>query len=273
MWGDEIRIKQVVTNLLTNAVKYTEKGTITLTVTSQRISDNDINLQIRVKDTGIGIKEEEKAKLFTAFERLDEKRNRTIEGTGLGMSITLQLLHLMGSELHVDSTYGVGSEFYFTLRQKVISWTPMGTLSREGHGTSKREDQQHALFTAPDAKILVVDDTVMNLTVIKALLRRNLLQIDTAESGQDALEMVRNNRYDLIFLDFRMPGMDGIETLHAMQKEPGFDSGTTPVICLTANAVSGVREQYEAAGFCDMLTKPICSAAAREDADTVSAGE
>ncbi len=257
LYGDEIRIKQIVTNLLTNAVKYTEKGSVTLTVRSKKISDSEIKLQIRVKDTGIGIKEEERAKLFTAFERLDEKRNRTIEGTGLGMSITLQLLHLMGSELHVDSTYGVGSEFYFTLRQKVVSWNAMGELTRAGHGTSKREDQQHALFTAPEAKILVVDDTVMNLTVVKALLRRNLLQIDTAESGLDALAMVRKNRYDLVFLDFRMPGMDGIETLHAMQEEPFFDSDATPVICLTANAVSGAREQYEAAGFVDMLTKPI----------------
>ena len=259
LFGDEIRIKQVVTNILTNAVKYTEKGTVTLNVDFEQRDAESIWLKVSVKDTGIGIKPEDIEKLFHAFERIEEKRNRTIEGTGLGMNITQQLLTLMGTKLEVASVYGEGSTFSFKVAQKVINVEPLGdfteALKNMAHQT------YHEKFTAPDAKILVVDDTVMNLTVVKGLLKQTKIQIDTAESGYDTLKMVAQKHYDVIFLDHRMPGMDGIETLHEMQKLENNLNVDTPVISLTANAISGAKEQYIAAGFKDYLTKPINSAA------------
>ena len=261
LYGDEIRIKQVVTNILTNAVKYTEKGKVTLTVDFETDDDNNVKLTFSVKDTGIGIKPEDLPKLFSAFERIEEKRNRTIEGTGLGMNITQQLLKLMGSKLEVASVYGEGSTFSFTILQKVINLEPIGDFAESFRNSLKNHETYHEKFTAPNAKILVVDDTVMNLTVVKGLLKQTKIQIDTAESGYDCLELVKKNRYDIIFLDHRMPGIDGIETLQKMKTLEGNLNMATPVISLTANAISGAREQYIAAGFEDYLTKPINSVA------------
>ncbi len=257
--GDEIRIKQVVTNILTNAVKYTEKGSVTLTVETATKSDEKIIIRFSVKDTGIGIKPEDISKLFSAFERIEEKRNRTIEGTGLGMNITQRLLDLMGTSLQVSSVYGEGSEFSFEIEQKIINAEPIGDFEEAFRNSLKQHKEYHEKFTAPSAKILIVDDTVMNLTVAKGLLKQTKIQIDTAESGYDCLELVQKNIYDVIFLDHRMPGMDGIETLQEMKKLSGNLNKQTPVISLTANAISGAREQYIAAGFQDYLTKPINS--------------
>ncbi len=257
LYGDEIRLKQVVTNILTNAVKYTERGFVYLSVDYRKKDEHTILLQMSVKDSGIGIKEEDLQKLFTAFERIEEKRNRTIEGTGLGMNITQNLLNLMGSTLNVRSVYGKGSVFSFELEQKVMDWEPMGNLDEAYHRSFARRKEYSKKFTAPDAWILVVDDTPMNLIVVKGLLKQTKIQIDTADSGQECLKMAAKKKYDLIFLDHRMPEMDGIETLqhiNALEVNPNQD---TPMISLTANAVSGAREEYLAAGFRDYLTKPI----------------
>ncbi|MBR1396919.1 MAG: response regulator, partial [Selenomonadaceae bacterium] len=259
LFGDEIRIKQIITNILTNAVKYTEKGSVTLDVDYKEKGTDSIILIVKVTDTGIGIKPEDLNKLFNAFERIEEERNRTIEGTGLGMNITQQLLSLMGSKLTVDSVYGEGSTFSFELEQKIISREPIGDFEEAFRRSLSQHKEYHVSFTAPDARILVVDDTVMNLTVVKGLLKQTQIKIDTAESGYDCLEMVQKNNYDLIFLDHRMPGMDGIETLKEMKDLPACLNADTPVISLTANAISGAREQYIAAGFKDYLTKPINS--------------
>ena len=260
LFGDEIRIKQIITNILTNAVKYTEKGSVTLQVTFQKKSEDKILLRISVTDTGIGIKEEDMDKLFSAFERIEEKRNRTIEGTGLGMNITQKLLTMMKSTLKVQSVYGRGSTFSADIEQKVLNWEPLGDFAESYKNSLTQRQKYQEKFTAPDAKILVVDDTPMNLTVVKGLLRQTKVQIETAESGAECLNLVEKKHYDIIFLDHRMPNMDGVETLAAMKEMPTNKNVETPVISLTANAISGAREQYIAAGFQDYLTKPIDSA-------------
>ena len=259
LYGDEIRIKQIVTNILTNAVKYTEEGSVTLTVNFTKIDDNRIKLFFGVKDTGIGIKPEDIKKLYSAFERIEEKRNRSIEGTGLGMNITRRLLNMMGSDLNVQSVYGEGSEFSFELEQPVINWHELGDFEESLRNALSQRKKYQEKFTAPNAKILVVDDTVMNLAVVKGLLKQTKIQIDTADSGYECLGLVTKNKYDIIFLDHRMPGIDGIETLQRMKNLPNNLNQETPVISLTANAISGARQQYIEAGFQDYLTKPIDS--------------
>ena len=259
LYGDEIRIKQIVTNILTNAVKYTEKGSVTLFVDFEKQEGDQILLKVSVKDTGIGIKKEDIAKLFSAFERIEEKRNRTVEGTGLGMNITQRLLSLMDSRLEVESVYGEGSEFSFRLKQKVMNWEPMGDFEESHRNSLRKHKEYHESFLAPDAHILVVDDTVMNLMVIKGLLKQTQVKIDTAESGYEGLKLAARTKYDIIFLDHRMPGLDGIETLQRMKEMEENPNADTPVISLTANAVSGARETYIQAGFHDYLTKPINS--------------
>ncbi|MCR5402963.1 MAG: response regulator [Butyrivibrio sp.] len=256
LFGDEIRIKQVVTNILTNAVKYTEKGIITLSVEATAIGEEEAVLHYSVKDTGIGIREEDLPKLFSAFERIDEKRNRSIEGTGLGMSITQNLLNLMGSRLEVRSVYGEGSEFSFDITQKIIEAHPIGNYEDALRRSISSRKEYRESFVAPDAQVLVVDDTRLNLTVIKNLLKKTQVKIDTAESGDECISLIRQKRYDMVFLDHRMPGKDGIETLQEIKKDSAIDS-TMPIIALTANAVSGSRDMYLSAGFTDYLSKPI----------------
>ena len=257
LFGDEIRIKQIVTNLLTNAVKYTEKGGVTLTVSYNYIDETKIYLCINVSDTGIGIKEEDLQKLFSAFERIEEERNRTIEGTGLGMNITKQLLEMMGTKLNVESVYGQGSTFSFQVVQKVVNPEPIGDFEKAYKHSLEQHKVYHELFIAPSARVLIVDDTEMNLVVIKGLLKQTKIQIDTATSGKDCLNMIKKNKYDIIFLDHMMPVMNGIETLQEMKQMTENLNADTPVISLTANAISGAREQYISAGFKDYLTKPI----------------
>ncbi|MBQ7479129.1 MAG: response regulator, partial [Selenomonadaceae bacterium] len=259
LMGDEIRIKQVITNLLTNAVKYTKQGSVTLKVGFQPASGEAILLQASIIDTGIGIKEEDIPKLFSAFERIEEKRNRAIEGTGLGMNITKRILSLMGADLKVESRYGQGSTFSFQVEQKVVDATPVGEFADACKSGARMHQAYHKSFEAPDARILVVDDTEMNLTVVKGLLKQTKVKIDTAVSGQECLSMIAKNKYDIIFLDHLMPRMDGIATLREMKRMPGHPNEDTPVISLTANAISGAREEYIAAGFSDYLTKPIDS--------------
>ena len=259
LYGDEVRIKQVVTNILTNAVKYTEKGSVTFHIGYEKVADNpdSVFLNFSVADTGIGIKPEDMAKLFSEFERIEEKRNRSIEGTGLGMNITKRLLEMMGTSLKVESVYGEGSTFSFRLQQRVIKWEPIGDYETAHRISLLSIKKYKEKFTAPDAHVLVVDDTPMNLTVFKSLLKRTLIKIDTADSGIKALSLAETKKYDVIFIDHMMPNMDGIETLQRLRAETEVPNIKTATICLTANAISGAREGYLAAGFDDYLTKPI----------------
>lgn len=256
LYGDEIRLRQIIINLLNNAVKYTEKGSVSLTINGRRENDNeDEVLKVVIKDTGIGIKEEDIPKLYSAFERIEEERNRSIEGTGLGMSIVVQLLALMGSKLEVKSEYGVGSEFSFEIRQKIMSDIPVGNI--EERINNQKSYDYKALFLAEDAKLLVVDDNIMNIKVFRSLLKQNKVKIDSAESGMQCLDMIKNKRYDIIFLDHMMPNMDGIETIHRLRNDKTHMCQGVPVIALTANAISGAREMYLSEGFDDYLSKPI----------------
>lgn len=253
LYGDEVRIRQVITNLLTNAVKYTSKGQITLEMSGEYVGRDEIELQVRVADTGKGIREEDKQKLFTAFERLEEKENRNIEGTGLGLVLSQRILHNMGSKLEFESVYGKGSVFFFTIRQGVKDNTPVGDFQKKYKQSLNKRKAYQASFTAPQARILAVDDNNVNLTVLTGLLRSTQMQIDTALSGAQCLKMVQEKSYDLILLDHLMPEMDGIEALQRI-REMGLQ---LPVIALTANAISGAKETYLQAGFQDYLSKPL----------------
>ncbi|MCR5403651.1 MAG: response regulator [Butyrivibrio sp.] len=253
--GDEIRIRQCAMNLLTNAVKYTEKGEVKLKISYNKEDSDHILLHFSVSDTGIGMKEEDMENLFSPYKRIEEKRNRTIEGTGLGMSITRQLLELMGGSLNVHSEYGVGSEFSFKICQEVSRWEELGDYAARLDELSQSAYEYRELFHAPDARILVVDDTEMNLVVIKGLLKKTEIHIDTALSGKEAIKLAADTHYDVIFIDHMMPDMDGVETLSNIRKEG--KSCKSPAVALTANAVSGAREMYLEAGFTDYLSKPV----------------
>jgi CheY-like chemotaxis protein len=257
--GDEVRIKQVITNILTNAVKYTDKGSITLGLAYEKIPEapDAIYLDVYIKDTGMGIKSEDLSKLFAEFERIDEEKNRNIEGTGLGMSIIKRLLDMMGSTLKVDSIYGLGSRFSFRLRQKVLKWEPLGDYEAAYRNSLAERGKYREKFIAPKAQVLCVDDNEMNRVVFRSLIKNTLVKSDMAVDGYEALEMSRDKKYDIIFMDYLMPGKDGTETLNDIRKEEENPNLTTPVICLTANAVSGARDEFIAAGFDDYLTKPI----------------
>lgn len=257
LYGDEIRIKQIILNILTNAVKYTEKGGITFNVGYEKADEEHIIMKVSIKDTGIGIRQEDMDKLFSPFERLDEMRNRAVKGTGLGMSITKQLLTMMDSKLDVASEYGKGSEFSFRLSQKVTKWEEIGNLSDAFKKYIPRTDKIRDDFHAPKAKILVVDDTKVNLTVVKGLLRDTHIQVDTADGGHETLEKICQQKYNMVFIDHMMPGMDGVETFHKMKDLEGNMNAGIPWIVLTANAISGAREMYMKEGFMDYLSKPV----------------
>ena len=257
LFGDDIRIKQIVTNLLTNAVKYTKEGSVTLEVGYTRLGEEEIQLSIAVKDTGIGIKEEDKEKLFESFRRLDEEQNREIEGTGLGMNITQRLIQMMGGKLEVESTYGKGSVFCVLIPQKVMEWEPMGDFKKRYEEFLKQKTEYCPQFCAPEAEILLVDDNEVNLKVAEGLLKATLVKVETAVSGEEALEKAVKKHYDMILMDHMMPGMDGIETLHRLREMKESPCENTPVIILTANAVVGAREMYIEQGFADFLSKPL----------------
>ncbi len=260
LYGDEVRIRQCILNLLTNAVKYTDTGSVTLSLAFEQDGQEYVLLRVAITDTGIGIREEDLSKLFMEFQRLDERRNRNVEGTGLGMSITRELLELMGSKLEVQSKYGSGSTFSFAIRQRVLRQDPVGSvdkLAMEQRPAASAGQKYVPGFTAPDASILVVDDTYMNLVVIEGLLKPTKIKIETVASGEEALERVQHTHYDLILLDHRMPVMDGIETLKHMKALKHHQCPDAPVIALTANAISGAKEQYLHAGFTDYMSKPM----------------
>ncbi len=255
--GDEIRLKQILTNLLSNAAKYTEKGTITLKVFFQWINDERISLCFQIKDTGVGIKEEDLPTLFDEFRRLDMNRNRNVEGSGLGLNIVKRLVYLMQGNISVDSVYGKGSTFTVFLPQKVIDKAPIGDYEKSIRKTRKERENAESHFTAPEAKVLVVDDNAMNLTLVKALLKRTKIEVDTASSGKECLHLTRQKKYHIIMMDHMMPGMDGVETLHKIRSEIGNSNRDTIVFALTANAIAGSREMYLEYGFDDYCSKPI----------------
>ena len=255
LYGDDVRLRQIIMNLLTNAVKYTSAGSITLTVQTLDINDDTCELQITVSDTGIGIRAEDMDKLFQSFQRLDEEKNRHIEGTGLGIAIVQKLLAMMKSRLEVNSEYGQGSAFSFKLIQKIIDKTPIGDYANHqivsaDVGAPKR------YLTAAGAKVLAVDDNDMNLKVLTGLLKRNKIIPDLAEDGQIAIELAKKNFYHVIFLDNMMPGLSGVDTLKIMKREKIL-SDKTAVVMLTASAMAGMREIYLREGFNDYLSKPI----------------
>lgn len=265
LFGDEVRIKQALTNVLSNAVKYTNDGSVSFSVRGEKIfseknekneKNNEICMIFSVADTGVGIKQEDIAKLFDKFERMDLSKNKTVEGTGLGLAITKNLLELMNGDISVESEYGKGSIFTITIPQKIISDEKIGNFREKFENAIKRAEYRES-FIAPEARILVVDDTEMNLTVVKGLLEKTEIHIDTVLSGADALNMTKRIKYDLILMDQMMPNMSGTETLQNIKNQKGGLNIDTPVICLTADAIMGAREKYLEQGFIDYLSKPI----------------
>ena len=257
LYGDEVRMKQILTNILSNAAKYTEKGTITLKVFFQWINSEKISLCFQIKDTGKGIKEEDLPTLFEEFKRLDITKNRNVEGTGLGLNIVKQLVYLMQGNVNVDSVYGKGSTFTVFIPQKVLDSTPIGDYEQSAGRSRISDGHTKTHFTAPKAKVLVVDDNAMNLTLMKALLKRTLIEVDTASSGKECLTLAKKKKYHLILMDHMMPGMDGVETLHKLRANMDSPNKNTVVIALTANAVAGSREMYLEYGFDNYFAKPI----------------
>ncbi len=255
--GDEIHIRQIISNLLSNAVKFTEKGRVTLYFQWKEITEDEIELNVIVKDTGIGIKEEDIPKLFRAFQRMDSTARSKNDRTGLGLAITKRLVEMMGGELSVQSVYGKGSAFSFHIRQKVVDRSPLGDFDKNYRESLRSIDDYHERFIAPMGRVLIVDDNAMNLAVAQGLLKGTRLQVDVASSGEECLELIKRKTYHVICMDHMMPVMDGVETLHAIRKLEGNPSRDIPVIALTANAVAGARELYLNEGFQDYLTKPI----------------
>ncbi len=254
LYGDAGKIKQILLNLLTNAVKYTDVGGFVLTVDMTQRQDDICDIRFSVKDTGIGVKEEDMDKLFTAYERLDEEKNSGIQGTGLGLDISRRFAELMGGTLTCRSVYGEGSEFILELKQKIVDDTPIGVFTE--HEDTAARGPYVPKFVAPDADILVVDDNPMNLNVIKGLLKATRVFVTTASSGEECLEKMKNTRFNVVFLDHLMPGMDGIETIGRIRET----DRDVPVYALTANSTAG-EDFYVSKGFNGYLTKPIDSEA------------
>ncbi len=257
MYGDEMRIRQIMVNILNNAIKYTNVGSVTLSVNGKRDFKDLLTLKIDVTDTGLGIRDEDKERLFEKFKRLDIDKNKTVEGSGLGLAITSSLLELMGGTILVDSEYGKGSTFTAILPQKIVRDEPIGDFKTRLAQSAKERKKYKERFTAPDVVGLVVDDTPMNHVVIRELLKPTKMKIESARSGAECLEKQHSKKYDIIFLDYRMPEMDGIETLENMKKDTDSPNRDTPVVVLTANAISGARENFLREGFDDYLSKPI----------------
>jgi len=257
LYGDDIRIKQILTNMLTNAIKYTHKGSVTLQAKCQQIDTGHVNLVISVSDTGIGIRKEDIKYLFMSFKRVDEKKNGAIEGTGLGLAISHQLAELMGGEIQVDSVYQRGTTFTLVLVQEIVNKSPMGPIKDIMKGSVHDRKKYKQSFEAPEAKVLVVDDNEMNLMVAVKLLRATKVQVETASDGQECLDMTRKKYYHAIFMDHMMPKLDGIETLKKLRLQENGLCKETPVIAMTANAFTDAEAFYNANGFDGYLVKPV----------------
>ncbi len=254
--GDDIRIKQVLNNLLSNAAKYTDRGIISFSVKGEN-DESGFNLLFTVTDTGIGIKEEDLPTIFERFKRLDTKTNHKIEGTGLGLNITKQLVEAMNGEISIKSIYGKGSSFTVRIPQSITDKTPIGKLNIDNKGSHSVNKTGGISLYAPHASILVVDDYAMNIRVIMGLLKQSEIKVDFATSGIKCLEKTKAQKYDLILMDHMMPELDGIETLHLIRHDEENLNHETPVIALTANVVTGAEEVYKKEGFVTFLSKPI----------------
>ena len=257
LYGDEVRIKQILTNILTNAVKYTETGSVTLSAKGERLSADEILLRISVEDTGMGIRKEHLDDLFSSFKRIDETKNRNIEGTGLGLTIVKQLVDMMGGKISVDSVYHKGSVFTVEITQRVVNAKPMGVINFAEQRKLEHRTKYKQSFTAPDARILVVDDNEMNRMVAVKLLRGTKMQIDTVGSGKECLKLTADNLYHVILMDHMMPDMDGEETMKAIRAQTKGFCQKTPIIALTANVMSNAKQVYQEMGFDGYLAKPI----------------
>lgn len=249
--GDALRIKQIIINIMNNAVKYTQKGSVTLSVEWDKIDSENIMLIFKVKDTGRGIKKEDIDIIFSPFERADEQENHMIEGNGLGLSITRKLVNLMNGKISVSSVFGEGSVFEVQLPQSIVC-----SKNMDADALSKTEGEKYHI-KAPNAQVLVVDDVETNRIVVKELLRVTHINVELAESGEQCLELMRQKKYDIVFLDHMMPGMDGIETLKQIKKMDTSLNKDTPIIVMTANAVTGAKRMYLAEGFDDYISKPL----------------
>lgn len=258
--GDEVRIKQILINLLNNAVKYTEEGSVTLAVRCERLTLNRVRVWYSVEDTGQGVKKENIPYIFNAFRRVDEEKNRHIEGTGLGLSIVQQMVELMDGEISVNSVYTKGSKFVVMLEQDIVDEKELGTFTLTSRSSTHEGGHYKQSFEAPDAHILVVDDNDMNLIVVRKLLAATKIQIDTALNGAECLKMTQDMHYDAILMDHLMPEMDGIECLHALRTQPGGLCQEVPVVALTANAGSDNQLLYRKEGFSGYLAKPVSGA-------------
>lgn len=260
LYGDEVRIKQIVSNMLTNAVKYTERGSITLSAAAERIGPDEVTLRISVADTGKGIRKEDMKDLFSSFKRVDETDNRRIEGTGLGLNISKRLAEMMGGKLTFDSVYHKGSVFTLEVKQLIVNVRPIGSIT---FGAQKQMDYRSRYkqsFSAPDARILVVDDNEMNRMVAIKLLRGTGMKVETVESGKACLKKTAENAYHVILMDHLMPDMDGKETMRAVRSQAKGFCQKTPIIALTANVMSNAEQVYRDMGFDGYLAKPINSA-------------
>ncbi|MBR4174326.1 MAG: response regulator, partial [Lachnospiraceae bacterium] len=250
--GDEIRVRQVMLNLINNAIKYTHEGSVSIDVSYDRSVSM---LQLIVSDTGIGIKDEDMDKLFTSFQRLEQDRNRNIEGTGLGLHIAMRLVEMMEGSIEVKSKYGEGTTFTARMKQTIVDERPIGDFAQNISRMQENVDEYKPALVAPSARVLIVDDNEMNLEVIESLLKDTSIQITTAQSGQECLSILEKNSFEIILLDQMMPGMSGNKTLEIMRQEHLAEG--TPVIALTADAIIGAREFYLQAGFTDYLSKPV----------------
>lgn len=255
--GDMGRIRQVIINLVNNAIKYTEKGSVRFSVHVRQKNTDKVMLYYEVADTGIGIRKEDQKILFDAFQRVEMDRNRYVEGTGLGLTISQNLVNMMGGVIEVESEYGKGSRFFFTIEQTIIDPTPVSAVNYNGQKDNVTEKEAECLFIAPEAHILLVDDNELNLVVAKELLKPLRMQIDTAENGLQAVKMVRGSQYDLVLMDHMMPVMDGIEAAKAIRALPEDKYQKLPIIALTANAMVDARKEFLNAGMNGFVAKPI----------------
>lgn len=256
LYGDSLRIRQVLINIMNNAIKFTDKGSVTVQVQAKQREGKRVQLDFSVKDTGQGIKKQDLEHLFNAFTQVDLKKNRGKEGTGLGLAISRQLVELMGGTLLVESEYGKGSEFYFTLWEGIESEENIGDFGeiKEQAGDAGKD---MFTFTLPDATILLVDDNEINREVAQALLEPFEMKIDVVSNGKEALDLVQQNHYDLVFMDHYMPVMDGVEATRRIRSLEGDYYKNLPILALTADAVQGVKEEFLAAGMNDFVSKPI----------------
>ncbi len=260
LYGDEVRIKQVVTNMLTNAVKYTASGSVTLTAKGERVAADQIMLRISVTDTGMGIRKESLEDLFSSFKRVDEGDNRHIEGTGLGLNISRQLIEMMGGRIYVDSVYHKGSTFTVEVKQRIVNVRPIGVINFAAQKQLNNRAKYKQSFTAPDARVLVVDDNDMNRMVAIKLLRGTEIKVDTAASGKECLKCTAENLYHVILMDHMMPDMDGEETMKAVRAQTKGFCQKVPIVALTANVMTNAEQVYQNMGFDGYLAKPINAA-------------